>query len=434
MTLTRAPHRQILLVLAAAFALALSAGAANAWTLKTLHSFCAKPNCVDGQTPSHLLMDRPGHMFGLAESEKLFELTRNERGKWIYKNLGKLHSFSADSPLILDAAGNVYSTASQSGRFGSGAAFMLSPPQTGTKWTFDVIHSFCRIAPPQCPVDGSQPEGGLTYFGAETGVPYDGVSPLYGTTDRGGNSVSDGIFYQLVPHGSRGRFAFTTLYRFCSQPNCADGNNPSIDGLVPDTSGNLLGTTRNGGTGSGGVIFELTPVAGQWTETTLYNFCSQPNCTDGSWGEGGLLQDSNGALFGTTANGGTCQFGCGVLFKFDRTNSQYSVLHSFCSESDCTDGTDPVGGVIMDSSGTLYGTTSTGGGHDIDVFGKGGGTVYSVSNGNYQVIYAFCAQANCTDGEIPIAPLVSDGSGNLYGTTEYGGTVLQGGTVFELSP
>ena len=155
--------------------------------------------------------------------------------------------------------------------------------------------------------------------------------------------------------------------------------------------------------------------------------------------------DSSGNLFGTTGDGGSgahCPSteGCGIAFKIvpNGAASTESVLYNFCSANDCDDGDAPLSaGFVMDGSGNLFSTTAQGGGNDGDPVSRGGGTVYQL-NGTQQVLNAFCAQSGCSDGTYPNGSLIRDSSGNLFGVTQQGGTGEGAnggaGTVFELSP
>src|ERR1700722_7656998 len=176
------------------------------------------------------------------------------------------------------------------------------------------------------------------------------------------------------------------LYSFCSQDNCTDGANP-VAGLVMDSSGNLYGTAPGGGANYNGVIFKLAP---DGTETTLYTFCPLANCPDGQEPAGGLILDSSGNLYGMTEGGGAQ--GSGTVFEL-APNGTETVLYSFCSRKNCSDGSFPVPGLVMDSAGNLYGTTQYG--------GKGGnqlGVVFRLApNGVEKVLHNFCSQANCAD-------------------------------------
>jgi uncharacterized repeat protein (TIGR03803 family) len=221
------------------------------------------------------------------------------------------------------------------------------------------------------------------------------------------------------------------LHRFTGM----GGANPVV-GLVSDPAGNLYGTTAGGGVTGVGTAFELMPAAnGTWTYKVLRSF----NGPDGGGPWGSLVLDATGNLYGTTRNGGTRSgcggYGCGDVFELmPGADGKWTenVLHDFNG----SDGAWPQTGLIFDPAGNLYGTASSGGGH-------GHGTVFELmpgSNGKWtaKVLYAF--QSNGTDGGAPLAGVIFDASGNLYGTTSEGGIRYNGcgargcGTVFELTP
>ena len=205
-----------------------------------------------------------------------------------------------------------------------------------------------------------------------------------------------------------------------------DGAVPSYGALLRDKEGNLYGTTTQGGANQRGTIFELVNSSGQYTETTLYSFCSKARCTDGAAPNSFLVQDAKGNFYGTTEYGG--ENGRGTVFKLDTTGKE-TVLHSFHGYSK-SDGEDPLAGLVLDKSGYLYGTTQTGGGMQ-DGVTYNYGTVFRVSTTgrNYGVLYFFYGGPG--DGETPYAGLVMDSAGNLYGTTSFGGQ-FNSGTVFKL--
>jgi uncharacterized repeat protein (TIGR03803 family) len=257
-----------------------------------------------------------------------------------------------------------------------------------------------------CP-DGTYPVAGLVQ--ATNG-------DLYGTTD--GNSSSNyGTVFKITPGGT-----LTTLYSFCSQTNCTDGIYPSA-GLIQAANGDLYGTTYAGGANNGGgTVFKITPGG---TLTTLYSFCSQTNCTDGVEPFAGLVQAANGDLYGTTYGGGANGV-YGTVFKIT-PGGTLTTLYSFCSQSVCTDGTYPVAGLVQATNGDLYGTTRGGGANK-------GGTVFKItSGGTLTTLYSFCSQTNCTDGFEPEAALVQAANGDLYGTTSSGGSNNRG-TIFKITP
>jgi uncharacterized repeat protein (TIGR03803 family) len=250
-----------------------------------------------------------------------------------------------------------------------------------------VLHRF------KASLRGSQPEASL--FRDEAGN-------LYGTTQQGG-PANRGLVFKIGADGHE-----RTLYSF--QPG-TDGASP-VAGVIRDADGNLYGTTEAGGTANAGTVYKVEP-GGQ--ETVLYSFTGG---TAGGNPRAGVIRDSAGNLYGTTAGGGTA--GNGVVYKLD-PSGQETVLYSFIGG---TDGSQPYGGVIRDSAGNLYGTTTYGG-------TAGDGIVFSLSpSGQKTVLYNFTGGL---DGGQPAAALIRDSAGNLYGTTIIGGQDGSG-TVFTLSP
>ena len=199
--------------------------------------------------------------------------------------------------------------------------------------------------------------------------------------------------------------------------NGADGANPEA-GLILGTNGNFYGTTVNGGANGDGTVFSITASG---TLTTLHNFCSQggSSCTDGSKSDAGLVQGTNGKLYGTTSGGGAN--GYGTVFGITAAGT-LTTLHSF----DGTDGSSPEAGLAQGTNGKFYGTTYSGG-------ANGDGTVFSIAaGGTLTTLYSFCAQPDCTDGADPEAGLVNGTNGKFYGTTGFGGT-SDYGTTFGIS-
>jgi uncharacterized repeat protein (TIGR03803 family) len=259
--------------------------------------------------------------------------------------------------------------------------------------------------------DGQNPEGGLVF---------DKAGNLYGTTAAGGDKGSFGTVYELSP--SDGGWTETVLYSFCT--GCANGSSP-IGSLAIDAEGNLYGTTYAGGSGCGGgggcgTVFELSPGAEGWTETVLYTFSG----SDGAYPVAGLVFDKAGNLYGTTPYGGTsknCTFGsttgCGVVFELIKNpNGDWTetVLYSFKHGKD---GDTPSARLTLDGTGQLYGTTAGNASNDP-------GTVFKLvqtKTGNWAetVLYRF---AGAPDGNSPEADVVLDSAGSIYGTTRYGGT------------
>jgi uncharacterized repeat protein (TIGR03803 family) len=243
---------------------------------------------------------------------------------------------------------------------------------------------------------------------------------LYGTTRMGGTN-GWGTVFEITPGGK-----LTTLYNFCVESGCPTGALPN-GGLVQATNGYLYGTTfQYGGGDKFGTVFKIT-LGGKLT--TLHSFAGEP--TDGAEPDAGLVQATNGDLYGTTYAGGTTveggTIGGGTVFKITPGGTP-TTLHSFCSQSDeCPDGAEPDAGLVQAANGNLYGTTSQGG-----LYGTGPGTVFQITpSGTLTTLYRFCDISGC--GAHPQAALVQGTNGNLYGTTEQGGAHGYG-TVFQITP
>jgi uncharacterized repeat protein (TIGR03803 family) len=247
----------------------------------------------------------------------------------------------------------------------------------------------------------------------------DASGNLYGTTFQGGR-YGYGSVFELTPEAA-GTWSEKILHSF--NHNGSDGNNPYASALIFDASGSLYGTTYLGGTNGGGTVFKLLPSeGGTWTETILYNFNVAGN--DGNVPEAGLILDSGGNLYGTTLYGGSAYAYGGTVFELSPTAGggwTEKILHSFSNKG----GSEPKAGLIFDAVGNLYGTT-------MNLGQDGGGTVFRLvagAGGNWteRVLQNFTGS---TDGFYP-SGLVFDSSGNLYGTAFTGG-VHNSGTVFEL--
>lgn len=350
-----------------------------------------------------------------------FNLTSNPQG-----------GYSPSTALAIDTAGNLYGTTQNggtgsnsscnfsSGSGGCGVLFEVSP-KVGGGWTEKVIHMFGNGA------DGYFPASALIL---------DSRGDLYGTTVYGGTH-SCGTVFELIP-GAGGSWTEKILYNFCSRTNAADGATPDSP-LIFDASGNLYGETQYGGpSGSdvgGGTVFELSPKAGGgWAEKVLYGFSG-----GGDAGGYGLTLDAAGDLYGVggaggISNGGPCNFGCGFAFELTPHSGRswtYKLLHDFYSSSE--DGYEPNSPLLLDPSGNLYGTTFYGGSGPC-----GCGTVFELTPGpggewTERILHSFVY--NNVDGFLP-AGLVADAAGNLYGTTLVGGAYggYGYGTAFELHP
>ncbi len=262
--------------------------------------------------------------------------------------------------------------------------------------------------------DGAYPLAGLIF---------DAAGNLYGTTQQGGihscKGKTCGTVFEMTPREGGG-WTESVLHSF---GNGTDGVNPQ-GSLISDASGNLYGTTYQGGIHSEGTVFEMTPrEGGGWTETVLHSFGSG---TDGVSPNATLIVDATGNLYSTTIAGGIHNGGTGFeLSPQEGGGWTETVLHSF---GNGTDGANPQAGLVIDAAGNLYGTAITGGIHsDGAVFElspqEGGGWAETV-------LHSF---GNGADGISPYAGLIMDAAGNLYGTTIAGGTHADG-TVFEIAP
>ena len=309
--------------------------------------------------------------------------------------------------LVQAANGDFYGTTHNGGEPGGaasgvGTVFKITP--TGTLTT---LHSFDGT-------DGASPFLGLVQA-------TDGN--FYGTTGNGGAGYGSanngcgsahfgcGTVFKITPGGT-----LTTLYSFCSQSGCPDGELP-IAGLVQATDGDFYGTTDGGGANHVGTVFKITPTG---TLTTLHSF----DGADGAYPFAGLVQATDGNFYGTTWEGGATFYPGGTVFKITPSGT-LTTLYSFCSQSGCPDGAGPYG-LVQAANGDLYGTTEFGGPTGFtpnncpEAFGCG--TVFKITpSGPLTTLYSFCSQSACADGENPVAGLVQATDGNFYGTTGNGG-------------
>lgn len=276
---------------------------------------------------------------------------------------------------------------------------------TADAQTLTILHTFEGIKGQK---DGRYPVGSLIWGPGGT---------LYGTTQAGGGEANAGTVFQISSSGQE-----SVLYSFRAAP---DGKMPQAAPLLgPD--GALYGTTNKGGSAGFGTVFKLQQVNGAYRETFLYSF---QGGNDGAYPSSSLVMDEAGNLYGTTFYGGRtdCQpgLGCGTVFKID-TAGQESILYAFGAPPD---GENPYAGLIEDSAGNLYGTTTFGGAYNW-------GTVFMLNpSGQETVLHNF---AGPPDGAAPYAGLFRDAAGNLFGTTQGGGANLGNcspygcGTVFEV--
>ena len=258
------------------------------------------------------------------------------------------------------------------------------------------------------------------------GLISDGKGNFYGTTVSGGVLGLYGTVFEISP-ASGGTWTFTELYAFGNV--AGDGTQP-LGGLVLDKAGNLYGTTTTGGASGNGTVYELSKGSSGWTEKILHSFGAAPDGTDPR--RGSLTFDAKGNLYGTTATGGA--HNVGTVFELSPAAGgtwTEKVIYSFGASN--ADGTDPVSAVTFDAAGNMYGTTNAGG-----TFGYG--IVWELipgSGGSWteKILHTF--DVNTVDGGNPYSGVVIDTQGNLYGTIYHGGGFGNGlglGAVYELSP
>lgn len=393
--------------------LLLAGAVASAQTETVLYSFTGK---ADGSEPyGTLVQDPEGSLYG----------TTYEGGATCFTSLtcgtvfkvsptgaeSVLHAFKADAHdgywpvtgLIRDNLGALYGTSFEGGAGGAGAVFKIAA--TGTS---RLLYSFTTLA------DGLNPKAELIR---------DAEGTFYGTTFYGGTgtacgSAGCGTVFKLTATGT-----LTVPHSFGGPP---DGIYP-VAGVVLDAAGNLYGTTAGGGGCSAvvagcGIVFKIAP---DGTESVLYTFTGG---ADGA-GPGSLVMDEQGNLYGIAASGGNyvngCGGGCGTVFRLTPSGKQ-SVLHAFTGG---VDGVAPLGRLVRDAKGNLYGATQEGGSATTNF--NGPGTVFKVTpEGKETILYNFSATG---DGFNPVGGVIRDGQGNIYGTTLYGGAFGHG-TVFKIAP
>jgi uncharacterized repeat protein (TIGR03803 family) len=426
--------------------------------LRVLYGF----NANDGSTPEQdLTFDTQGNLYGTTTSGgdgnnlgTVFKLTPNSNGTW---SETVLRSFAANGEdgnqprggVIFDKAGNLYGTTIMGGSHSAGTIFEMTPGPNGT-WTETILHSFSQNG------DGNAPWGDLVM---------DKAGDIYGTTRAGGKfrpgraSVGNGTVFELT-RASNGAWSYSVVYNFGL--NDAPGTGYGVSaGLAIDAAGNLYGTTIDSASSGDGVAFKLTRGPnGTWTETILHQF-HNPNLKDAQgrllWPPDGygvkpaLIIDTAGNLYGVANNGGICTaYGVGnlttgntdcfgMVFKLaPSSNGTWSetILYTFHGydgrRGGSVDGAGPAGRLVIDAAGNLYGTTQVGGSGT-------GGTVFKLTpsaNGAWKetVLHNFpmFGASGGKEGISPQAGLTFDAAGNLYGTTSQGGPTGHLGTVFEL--
>ena len=391
---------------------------ADAQTLTTLYSFNPYKGHYDGVAPNGgLVLDASGNIYGTTHQDgsgnyyrgTVFKVTPSGKETLLF-SFYAARGMGPYAGVVRDASGNFYGTTWEGGAHKNGTVFEVTASGTET-----VLHSFADYpGSKKRPADGYGPYGGVIF---------DAQGNLYGTTFAGGNyncqgRSSCGAVFELTPSGTE-----TLLYKFNGG---SDGAGPYAP-VIFDQNGNLYGTTEFGGAFDCGTVFQLTPSG---IETVLYTFTCG---SDGAYPYlAGLILDAEGNLYGATFNGGitNCQLGCGVVFKLTPSGAE-TVLYSFAGGAD---GANPLGGLVMDAQGNLYGAAAAQGANSS--CWNGCGVVFELTpSGAETVLYSFTGGA---DGAYPNGPLVFDSQGNLYGTTVAGGiegcNIVGCGTVFKLTP
>jgi uncharacterized repeat protein (TIGR03803 family) len=351
-----------------------------------------------------------------------FREMRPARYMVIYRFSGAKDGMANPNGLAVDAADNIYGTTSSGGARRWGTIFRLTPPQPSPSkgsdrpisYTFEDNSSW-NIQALGLNVD--------SVGGSPSALTFDRTGVLYGTTATGGPPPSAGTFFKLEMSDAGWRDP-VSLY---SMPEREF--NDSASDLVADASGAFYGTTSGRGADSRGTVFKLSRTEDGWRMDTIYRF---KGGDDGAYPKGGLVLDRSGTLYGTTIGGGPD--GMGTVFKLTPTETGWdeTVIHTFYQPERDHEGMMPMAALTIDARGTLYGTAAAGG-------LRGEGVVFALTRldagWTERVLYNFSGRDG--DGAVPNSRLVFGASGELYGTTRYGGDAPRysgKGTVFRLAP
>jgi len=350
--------------------------------------------------------------------------------------------------LVVDTAGNLYGVTSFGGgtaiNANAGTVWELVKPTSGSTWTLNTLYNFCPAKSGGMCIDGNDPQAGLSYAGASSGTAYNGTDLLFGTTLAGGigGLQGEGTLYAMQP-GTGGAFSHKVLYKFCN--TCGGFTNAEfVQGqFYVDGSDNIFGTSIIGGVQDVGAAWEASPTgdpwADPWTEKLIYNFCwAGGSCSDGT-SPNGLIVDSTGGLWGTAFASGSHSHG--TIFRLDNPGgcTEGGVATFWCIS---------VKHQFCASASCTDGAEPNG---DLDIDGSdvvygttkdggsnandaiGSGVAFSQSGTTETVLHTFCA-STCTDGAKPLAGPTVDASGNLYGTTPTGGdTTSDAGVLYKLN-
>jgi uncharacterized repeat protein (TIGR03803 family) len=350
--------------------------------------------------------------------------------------------------LIMDTSGALYGTTASGGDNAGGPAgtvYKLKHNLTTGNWDMTVLHDFCSTydSTGKICTDGNKPQAGLTYAGAATGALWNKSTPLFGMTAMGGSGKDgDGAIFKLQPTVSGivtgpSSFTFSVIHNLGDQSYTCSMNHVPCDiyndnmtggysGVTVDASGYLYGAANLGGLYGLGGIFKMTSSGGSYA--VIHDFCDDaPHCTKGEEPKQPVTVDSSGNVFGATIFGGNGQ---GIVYELPGGSDPISVLYSFCpGGGSCSDGFQPSlgGGLILQSNGDFYGTTSGGG-------ANGAGVIFKLSGSTQTDLHDFCSPSMCSnDGGQPIGGMSQDSAGNYYGVTEGGGTTGRG-SIWEYTP
>ena len=369
---------------------------AQAQTFTTLHNFTAD---LDGELPNGgQAQDQAGNLYGATPAGGLggygvvYEVDTAGNETVLHTFAGPPSDGSGPSDILRDSSGNLYGTTGYGGTNNVGVVYKIDTAGNET-----ILHNFADET-----TDGCVPDQGLIM---------DNSGNLYGTTVFCGAS-NKGTVFKLTPNGKE-----ILLHSFAGSP---DGAFPELGHLLMDAKGNLYGTAEEGGANGIGTLYKLAP---NGKLTVLHSFPA--GSEDGCYPHGTPAMDSAGNLYGTTESYPSCLLNEGIVWKVNRKGVE-TIVHRFTGGA--SDGAYPYAGVVLDSKGNMYSVTPGGGANN-------DGIIYQLSkSGKLTVLHSF----DNSDGDGPIGEVLRDANGALYGTTYVGGSgkcsYYGCGTVWEYVP